>query len=70
MDFGLTWFWDWELSTQLWTLFGLVVYFLPTILAYILRFSERGGVFLFNFLIGWTVVGWFLVLNWVIGAST
>jgi purine-cytosine permease-like protein len=42
-----------------------LLYFLPTVIA-----SERGhgtrGVFILNFLFGWTVIGWFALLLWAL----
>jgi hypothetical protein len=67
MDFGLTWFWEWELRTQLIVLGVVFIYFFPTYLAIVLRKKDWPGMFLFNFLIGWSIIGWFLILNWVIG---
>lgn len=64
------WFWEWELQTQLYVVGGILLYFLPTIVAVILRRKDWPGMFLFNFLIGWTVMGWFLVLNWIVGNSS
>ncbi|PIR82197.1 superinfection immunity protein [Candidatus Kaiserbacteria bacterium CG10_big_fil_rev_8_21_14_0_10_59_10] len=43
----------------------LYVYFFPTFLAYILRHVNPRAIFFTNFMIGWTVVGWILVLVWV-----
>lgn len=69
MDFGPKWFWEWGTTTQLYVLAGLIVYFIPGIVAILLRRKDWPGMLLFNFLIGWTVMGWFLVLNWVVGNS-
>ncbi len=66
----ILWVWEWELQTQLLALGGLLVYFIPAIVAILLRRKDWPGMFLFNFLLGWTVMGWFLVLNWVIGNSS
>jgi len=42
-----------------------LIYFLPTILA-----AHRGrsiaGILLLNLFIGWTVIGWFALLLWVV----
>ncbi len=67
MDLGLTWFWEWETTTYLWIAGFLFVYLFPGLLAIVLRKPDWPGMFIFNFLIGWTVFGWFLVLNWVVG---
>ena len=43
----------------------MLLYFLPTVIA-----SEHGhgvfGVFILNFLFGWTVIGWFVLLLWAL----
>jgi hypothetical protein len=44
-------------------LFGL--YFLPTILAAQRNHDNVTGVFLLNFFLGWTVLGWIGALLWV-----
>jgi len=38
---------------------GLLVYFLPSIVA-IIRRNRPGPVFLINLLFGWTIAGWFV----------
>ena len=45
---------------------GLVLYFLPTLLAGSRRHSDATGVAVTNLLFGWTVVGWLLCLVWVL----
>lgn len=42
----------------------LALYFLPTILAHLLRHRNEVAVFLFNALLGWTVLGWVIALVW------
>jgi hypothetical protein len=39
-------------------LWGVMIYFLPTCIAWVRRRKNTGSVFLFNLLAGWTVVGW------------
>jgi hypothetical protein len=43
-------------------LFAMVLYFLPTIIGH----NKRGaaGIFLLNFFLGWTVIGWVIALVW------
>ena len=43
---------------------GLALYFLPTIVVFIRRKSNRLPVFLLNFFLGWTFVGWVIALVW------
>lgn len=42
-----------------------LLYFLPTVIA-----SNRGhhvaGILLLNFFLGWTVIGWFILLLWAL----
>lgn len=41
----------------------LVLYFLPTIIA-IARGRSPFGIFVLNFLLGWTMIFWWVVLIW------
>lgn len=45
-----------------------LIYFLPTVIA-----SQRGhsigGILVLNFFIGWTIVGWFVMLLWALISS-
>jgi len=43
-----------------------VAYFLPAIIAVCRRHISAGPIFLFNLLLGWTVLGWILALVWSI----
>lgn len=63
------WFWELDATTYLWIFGFLAVYFFPSFMGLAFRHKDWGGIILFNFLIGWTVVGWFLVLNWAVGTS-
>ena len=51
-----------------WGFVGLafIPYFLPTIVALIRRSNSTGGVFLLNFFLGWTFIGWIGALVWAI----
>jgi hypothetical protein len=44
--------------------FGTVMYFLPTIIAAIKSKHDTLAIFLLNFFLGWTVIGWFVALIW------
>jgi hypothetical protein len=48
--------------------FGLLLYFLPTILAMVRRHHNVLGVFLLNFFLGWSVIGWIIALVWSLSA--
>ena len=39
-------------------------YFMPTIIALLRDKYGAGGVALVNFVLGWTVIGWFLAFIW------
>ena len=43
---------------------GISLYFLPTVVAMARQLKVRGGVFLLNLLLGWTLVGWVAALGW------
>ena len=47
----------------------LVPYFLPTIIAIIRGKNNAGGIFVLNFLLGWTVIGWVGALLWALSAD-
>jgi hypothetical protein len=44
----------------------IIPYFLPTIIAIIRRSSSTGGIFMLNFFLGWTFIGWIASLIWAI----
>ena len=44
------------------------LYFIPAIIAYACNKKGRNGVLLVNFLLGWTVVGWAIVLIWALSS--
>jgi hypothetical protein len=43
---------------------GTLMYFLPTIIAAIKSKRDTLAIFLLNFFLGWTVIGWFVALIW------
>jgi hypothetical protein len=43
-------------------LLSAILYFLPTIIGR--HKADVMGIFLVNFLFGWTVIGWFIALIW------
>lgn len=45
--------------------FMVLLYFLPTIVALALR-EDPLAVFLVNFFLGWTVIGWWVGLVWAV----
>jgi hypothetical protein len=44
--------------------FGLIIYFLPTIVAYDKEHENKQIILLVNFLFGWTLVGWIGCIIW------
>lgn len=44
--------------------FWFVMYFLPSIVALIKGKRDRLAIFLLNFFLGWSVIGWVVALVW------
>jgi hypothetical protein len=44
--------------------FGLVMYFLPSIIALARSKRDLLAIFLLNFFLGWSVIGWIVSLVW------
>jgi hypothetical protein len=44
--------------------FGFVSYFLPTIIALVRERHDKLSIFLLNFFLGWSIVGWVIALVW------
>jgi hypothetical protein len=51
------------------SLIGLALYLLPTILAAVRRSKSLVGIILVNILLGWTFVGWIVALVWSISGE-
>jgi hypothetical protein len=47
-------------------LLGTVLYFLPTLVAASRRHPSVLGIFLLNFFLGWSVIGWIIALVWAL----
>ncbi len=45
-------------------LIGLLLYFLPTIVAESWKKQNADAIFLLNFLLGWTLIGWVISFVW------
>jgi hypothetical protein len=45
---------------------SLALYFLPTIIAMVRHHRNTLGVFLLNFFLGWTFLGWVAALIWAV----
>lgn len=41
-----------------------VLYFLPAVIALLRKHKNKLAIFLLNFLLGWTVLGWMVSLIW------
>jgi len=41
-----------------------VLYFLPTLIAFLRQHKNKLAIFLLNLLLGWTVLGWVVSLVW------
>lgn len=46
--------------------FGLVMYFLPSIVALIRGKRDITSIVLLNFFLGWTMIGWVVALVWAV----
>jgi hypothetical protein len=44
--------------------FGFAFYFLPTIVALVQARHDKLSIFLLNFFLGWSVIGWVIALVW------
>ncbi len=47
----------------------VVPYFIPTIIAFSRGKSSAAGVFILNFFLGWTLIGWVGALIWALSAD-
>jgi len=50
--------------------FGLVLYFLPAIVAFARSRRDTRRILLLNFLLGWTAIGWVVALVWALKQDT
>jgi len=55
---------DWEAFGLIFigVLFGVLLYFLPTFIAFLRKNQNRIEVFVINLLLGWSIFGWFVAL--------
>lgn len=47
----------------------LLLYFLPTIFAFSRKKNNKGIIFLINFFLGWSVIGWIVSLIWALSSD-
>lgn len=49
-------------------MFGVIIffilYFLPTLIAHSRKHPNENAIGVFNFFLGWTILGWILALVW------
>jgi hypothetical protein len=45
---------------------GIVLYFLPAILAFGRSKRDAGAIFVLNFFLGWTAIGWVIAFVWAL----
>jgi hypothetical protein len=48
---------------------ALLLYFLPTILAFSRKKANKGIIFLVNFFFGWSLIGWVASLIWALSTD-
>lgn len=48
---------------------GAVLYFLPTIIVAIRGAHNGCAIFLTNFFVGWTLIGWIVALIWALASA-
>jgi uncharacterized protein YqhQ len=48
---------------------GTIIYFVPTIIAVLMRKRGTTGIVLLNLFAGWTIVGWVIALVWALVAK-
>ena len=46
--------------------FGLLMYFLPSIIAIARSKRDAVAIFILNLLLGWSVIGWVIALVWAL----
>ncbi len=47
----------------MWILLIIILYFLPTFNAYSNKKRNAGSVFIINFFLGWSIIGWIVALS-------
>lgn len=51
-------------------LFGLVLYFAPSLMAIFREHSNQNSIFLTNLFFGWTLIGWVVAMIWSVSDNT
>lgn len=47
----------------------LPLYFLPPIVAFIRRKANRWAIFWLDLFLGWTMIGWIVMMVWALGSD-
>jgi hypothetical protein len=60
-----------EAATIVWVILAFIIYFIPTIIAFIHlknepRHKYACGIFCLNLFLGWTILGWIGALVWAL----
>ncbi len=42
------------------------IYFVPTLIAFLRRHHNRNAIFVLNFFLGWSFIGWVVSLSWAL----
>ena len=53
-----------------WVLGSLIIYFLPSIVAFFRKHVQAAPIFILNLFLGWTLIGWVGCLAWAVSANT
>lgn len=48
----------------------VILYMLPTLIAYARDIPQRGKITVFNIILGWTLIGWIIAFLWARLAET
>lgn len=49
-----------------WVIVGLVLYFIPSVVAFHWMHPQRVAIFFLNLLAGWTFIGWVVAIVWAL----
>ena len=61
-----------SMLASIWTIsiiFGIALFFLPTVIGIIRHKQNLVGILLVNLLAGWTFVGWVVALVWALSST-
>lgn len=50
--------------------FGLLLYFIPTLVAANRKHRNSTAIFVLNFFLGWSLIGWVIALIWSVANSS